>query len=76
MIAAHRANLDCSSAESFPLPSRRVLGTVRIMVGTKPLPASAIYPHPIHHGFSPCTISAQIAASVRTITSATRRFIG
>jgi hypothetical protein len=52
------------------------LGTVRIMVGIKPLPASASEPHPIHHGFLSCAISAQIAANVSTITSATRRFIG
>jgi hypothetical protein len=34
----------CSSAESFAAPSQRALGTVRVMVGTNPLPARASDP--------------------------------
>jgi hypothetical protein len=42
----------------------------------KPLAANSSETQPIHHAFSPCQISAQLAASVSSITTATSRFIG
>jgi hypothetical protein len=48
-----RASIDCCCGESLALPSLTAFGTVRVMVSTKPLPASAIAGLYVEHQIEP-----------------------
>jgi GTP cyclohydrolase FolE2 len=76
-IAANRARQSrLLFRRILPASQQRALGTVRIIVGAKPSPANSSELQATYRAVSRCTISAQMAASVSSITNTTAQFVG